>query len=78
VEFGIFIQNYLPNHRRENDPDAEHHDEPNMISVNSGDTRELIWHFADAGTVYYACPLPGHFKGMNFPGMKGTINVEAK
>jgi uncharacterized cupredoxin-like copper-binding protein len=59
-------------------PDAEHHDEPNMISVNSGDTRELIWHFADAGTVYYACPLPGHFKGMNFPGMKGTINVEAK
>jgi uncharacterized cupredoxin-like copper-binding protein len=59
-------------------PDAEHPDEHHMISVNSGDTRELVWHFADAGTVYYACPLPGHFKGMNFPGMKGTINVEAK
>jgi uncharacterized cupredoxin-like copper-binding protein len=59
-------------------PDMEHHDEPNMISVNSGDSRELVWHFADAGTVYFACPLPGHFKGMNFPGMKGTINVEAK
>jgi uncharacterized cupredoxin-like copper-binding protein len=59
-------------------PDAEHHDEPNMISVNSGETRELIWRFSDAGTVYYACPLPGHFKGMNFPGMKGTINVEPK
>ena len=24
MEFGIFIQNYLPNIRRENNPDAEH------------------------------------------------------
>jgi uncharacterized cupredoxin-like copper-binding protein len=59
-------------------PDVEHPDEPNMISVNPGETRELIWHFAGAGPVSYACPLPGHFKGMNFPGMKGTVNVEAK
>jgi alkanesulfonate monooxygenase SsuD/methylene tetrahydromethanopterin reductase-like flavin-dependent oxidoreductase (luciferase family) len=25
MEFGLFIQNYVPNHRREVDPDAEHH-----------------------------------------------------
>jgi alkanesulfonate monooxygenase SsuD/methylene tetrahydromethanopterin reductase-like flavin-dependent oxidoreductase (luciferase family) len=25
MEFGLFIQNYVPNSRRENDPDAEHH-----------------------------------------------------
>ena len=25
MEFGLFIQNYVPNHRREHDPDAEHH-----------------------------------------------------
>ena len=24
MEFGIFTQNYVPNFRRENDPDAEH------------------------------------------------------
>src|SRR4051794_33744702 len=24
MEFGLFIQNYVPNHRREHDPDAEH------------------------------------------------------
>ncbi|MBA4142796.1 MAG: cupredoxin family protein [Nitrosospira sp.] len=59
-------------------PDMEHPDEPNMITVDPGKTRELIWHFAEAGEVNFACPLPGHFKGMNFPGMKGTIKVEAK
>src|SRR4051812_2166580 len=25
MEFGLFIQNYVPNHRRETDPEAEHH-----------------------------------------------------
>ena len=25
MEFGLFIQNYVPNSRRERDPDAEHH-----------------------------------------------------
>jgi uncharacterized cupredoxin-like copper-binding protein len=59
-------------------PDMEHPDEPNTITVDPGKTGELVWHFAKAGTVDFACPLPGHFKGMNFPGMKGTIKVEAK
>lgn len=59
-------------------PDREHPDEPNMISVNPGKTGELVWHFSEPGIVSFACPLPGHFKGMNFPGMKGTIDVEAK
>ncbi len=59
-------------------PDAEHHDQPNMITVEPGKTGELVWQFTKAGTVDFACPLPGHFKGMNFPGMKGTIKVESK
>jgi uncharacterized cupredoxin-like copper-binding protein len=49
-----------------------------MISVEPGKTGELVWNFTEAGTVNFACPLPGHFKGMNFPGMKGTITVGAK
>lgn len=59
-------------------PDMEHPDQANMISVDPGTTKELIWQFTNAGTIDFACPLPGHFKGMNFPGMKGTIEVEAK
>jgi uncharacterized cupredoxin-like copper-binding protein len=59
-------------------PDMEHPEEPNMIKINPGESRELVWYFPEAGTVSFACPLPGHFKGMNFPGMKGLITVEAK
>ncbi|KIO50304.1 cupredoxin domain-containing protein [Nitrosospira sp. NpAV] len=59
-------------------PGKEHPDEPNMISVNPGKTGELVWHFTEAGVVDFACPLPGHFKGMNFKGMKGIIEVETK
>ncbi|SCY38126.1 Uncharacterized copper-binding protein, cupredoxin-like subfamily [Nitrosospira sp. Nl5] len=59
-------------------PDKEHPDEPNMITINPGETGELVWHFTEAGAVNFACPMPGHFKGMNFSGMKGTIDVEAK
>lgn len=54
-------------------PDMEHQDEPNMITVNPGKTEELIWHFTEAGTVNFSCPLPSHSKGMH-----GTIEVEAK
>ena len=43
-----------------------------------GKTGELVWHFTEVGTVDFARPLPDHFKGMNFPGMKGTIEVGAK
>jgi uncharacterized cupredoxin-like copper-binding protein len=57
--------------------DAEHHDEPNMVIVEPGKTKN--WYgTAKAGTVDFACTMPGHFKGMNFPGMKGTIKVESK
>src|SRR5215475_16227958 len=36
MEFGIFIQNYVPNFRRERDPDPEHHflDEYSHCSAN--------------------------------------------
>ena len=53
-------------------PDMEHPD-PNMVSVDPGKSGELVWQFTEAGTVDFACPLPGHYKGM-----RGKIMVEAK
>ena len=53
-------------------PDMEHSD-PNMVSVDPGKSGELVWQFTEAGTVNFACPLPGHYKGM-----RGKIMVEAK
>ena len=53
-------------------PDMVHSD-PNMISVDPGKSGELVWQFTEAGTVDFACPRPGHYKGM-----RGKIMVEAK
>lgn len=53
-------------------PDMEHSD-PGMVSVDPGKSGELVWQFTEAGTVNFACPLPGHYKGM-----RGKIIVEAK
>lgn len=54
-------------------PDMEHED-PNMAKVAPGGTGELIWKFTQAGTVEFACLIPGHFEA----GMKGHIRVSAK
>jgi uncharacterized cupredoxin-like copper-binding protein len=51
-------------------PDMEHAD-PNQVSVEPGGTGELIWRFTRAGTVDFACLIPGHSEG----GMVGKIRV---
>jgi uncharacterized cupredoxin-like copper-binding protein len=49
--------------------DGHAHDEPNSISVDPGETKELTWRFGDGGTVEYACHEPGHYQA----GMYGEI-----
>ena len=53
-------------------PEMEHADD-NMVSVQPGKTGEIIWHFTKAGTVSFACLLPGHYEA----GMKGAVKVKA-
>lgn len=43
----------------------------NHIQLDPGEHKALIWKFTKTGTINFACPLPGHFKGM-----RGKINVE--
>ena len=43
----------------------------NHIQLDPGESKALIWEFTKAGTIDFACPLPGHFKGM-----RGKIHVE--
>jgi uncharacterized cupredoxin-like copper-binding protein len=47
------------------------HEEPNTISLEPGETRELTWRFPETGTVLYACHEPGHYQA----GMQGAIAV---
>jgi len=50
------------------------HDEPNMAAVPPGERREIIWQFANAGTVDFACTIPGHLEA----GMVGRVSVVAR
>lgn len=53
-------------------PEMEHAD-PNMVTVQPGQTGEIIWKFSKAGVINFACLQPGHYDA----GMKGAVNVAA-
>lgn len=48
------------------------HDEPNQVALDPGKSGELVWQFAKAGTVDFACLEPGHFEA----GMIGAVSVK--
>jgi uncharacterized cupredoxin-like copper-binding protein len=51
-------------------PNMEH-DEPGKVTLAPGKEGEIVWQFTKAGTVNFACLMPGHFEG----GMKGAVKV---
>ncbi len=48
------------------------HAEPNMITLNAGQTGGIVWQFDKAGEVDFACLIPGHMEA----GMVGKVKVE--
>lgn len=48
------------------------HDDPNSISLKPGQRGGLVWQFDKAGTVDFACLLPGHMEA----GMVGKVVVQ--
>lgn len=51
-------------------PDMQHA-EPNMITLAPGKVGGLVWQFDQAGTVDFACLIPGHMEA----GMVGKVKV---
>jgi len=51
-------------------PDMVHKD-ANAITLESGETKSLIWHFTQAGDLEVACHIPGHYEA----GMKSKVTV---
>lgn len=49
-------------------PDMKH-DDPNVITVEPGQKKELVWQFTTAGTFEIACHVPGHYPA----GMKMAV-----
>lgn len=45
------------------------HDDPNSVLVEPGETVELVWTFAEATDLEFACNVPGHYDS----GMVGEI-----
>jgi len=53
-------------------PEMEH-DDPNAIRLAAGEEGEIIWSFSNAGSLEFACLLPGHYES----GMHGDVVVKA-
>ena len=47
------------------------HDEPNSVSLEAGESGDVVWQFSKAGTFEFACLQPGHYEA----GMKGGVVV---
>jgi uncharacterized cupredoxin-like copper-binding protein len=47
------------------------HDEPGSVRLQPGETKQLTWRFAGAGTVEFDCHEPGHLEA----GMRGRVVV---
>lgn len=48
------------------------HAEPNMISLKPGQRGGIVWQFDEAGSIDFACLIPGHMEA----GMIGKLIVE--
>lgn len=47
------------------------HDDPNAVSLQPGETKELTWTFAAPGELIFGCHEPGHYEA----GMRGDLTV---
>jgi len=52
-------------------PDMKHA-EPNQIALEPGQRGAIVWQFDQAGTVDFACLIPGHMEA----GMVGSVQVD--
>jgi uncharacterized cupredoxin-like copper-binding protein len=50
------------------------HDDPNSVLVEPGKTQELVWKFATATGLEFACNVPGHYDA----GMMGEIEFRTR
>ena len=48
------------------------HDDPNSALVPPGQTKELVWKFAQGGKIEFACNIPGHYES----GMVGNVKFQ--
>jgi uncharacterized cupredoxin-like copper-binding protein len=53
------------------DGETMSHDEPNSVLLAPGESAEIVWTFPEAGSLEFACNVPGHYDA----GMMGDISI---
>lgn len=51
---------------------THHHDDPNTVLVEPGQTKELVWKFSKTLNLEFACNMPGHYEA----GMVGKFQPQ--
>lgn len=71
-EFMLGSTKDLKDHAAEmaKNPEMEH-DDDNVVSLEPGETKRLVWRFTRSGRVDFGCLVPGHYDG----GMHGRISI---
>lgn len=49
------------------------HGEPNVFSLEPGETKEMTWRFEESGPIVFGCHQPGHYAA----GMKGSVVINS-
>jgi uncharacterized cupredoxin-like copper-binding protein len=71
-EFGIASpQEHLEHRAMMKQMPNMQHDDPNVVTVDAGQTKEIVWKFGKDADVEFACNIPGHAER----GMTGKFRV---
>jgi uncharacterized cupredoxin-like copper-binding protein len=71
-EFGIASpQEHLEHRAMMKQMPNMRHDDPNVITVDAGQTKEIVWKFGKDADMEFACNIPGHAER----GMTGKFRV---
>lgn len=74
MEHGMITPTKIDHERMKMDHGSGHgmsHDDPNSVLLEPGQSAELIWKFAKAENLEFACNVPGHYDS----GMMGLVHV---
>ena len=77
VEHGVLEPDKINHHMMNMEMEDGHsmaHDDPNSVLLEPGQNGEIIWKFAEAQNLEFACNIPGHYAS----GMAGNFNFVTK
>lgn len=69
MRHGVLSPTKIHHDKMESGDHSMKHDDPNSALLEAGETAEIVWQFAEAGALEFACNIPGHYEA----GMVGAF-----